>query len=77
MTAAFEVYAFSWSREDNTPLRARVVAAMDHYIRIDTMTDEQAAHCIRAHEIDILVDLHGLTLGRAPDIMARRPARCS
>jgi predicted O-linked N-acetylglucosamine transferase (SPINDLY family) len=29
----FEVFAFSWSREDGSPLRARVVAGMDHYIR--------------------------------------------
>ena len=70
----FEVYAFSWSREDGSPIRARVVKAMDHYIRIDALTDEQAARTIRAHEIDILVDLHGLTLGARPNILAYRPA---
>jgi predicted O-linked N-acetylglucosamine transferase (SPINDLY family) len=70
----FEVYAFSWSREDNSPLRARVVRSMDHYIRIDHMTDEQAARTIRGQEIDILVDLHGLTLGARPNILAYRPA---
>ncbi|USX20631.1 methyltransferase domain-containing protein [Oxalobacteraceae bacterium OTU3REALA1] len=70
----FEVYAFSWSREDGSPIRARVVKAMDHYIRVDAMTDEQAARTIRAHEIDILVDLHGLTLGARPNILAYRPA---
>ncbi|WP_395404482.1 tetratricopeptide repeat protein [Pseudoduganella sp. UC29_106] len=70
----FEVYAFSWTREDGTPLRARVKAAMDHYIRIDTMTDEEAAQCIRAHEIDVLIDLHGLTLGTRPNILSYRPA---
>ncbi|WP_371876373.1 O-linked N-acetylglucosamine transferase, SPINDLY family protein [Pseudoduganella chitinolytica] len=69
-----EVYAFSWSREDNSPLRARVVGAMDHYIRIDRMTDEEAARCIRSHEIDILVDLHGLTLGARAGILCWRPA---
>lgn len=72
--ARVEVYAFSWSREDNSPLRARVVGAMDHYIRIDHMTDEEAARCILAHEIDILVDLHGLTLGSRIDILAWHPA---
>jgi len=72
--AHFEVYAFSWTREDGTPLRARVKAAMDHYIRIDTMTDQEAAECIRAHEIDVLIDLHGLTLGTRPDILSYRPA---
>jgi predicted O-linked N-acetylglucosamine transferase (SPINDLY family) len=70
----FEVYAFSWSREDGSPIRARVVKAMDHYIRIDKLSDEQAARTIRAHEIDILVDLHGLTLGARPQILAYRPA---
>jgi predicted O-linked N-acetylglucosamine transferase (SPINDLY family) len=72
--ARVEVYAFSWSREDNSPLRARVVGAMDHYIRIDRMTDEEAARCIRSHEIDVLVDLHGLTLGARADILGWRPA---
>ncbi len=70
----FEVYAFSWSREDGSPIRARVVKAMDHYIRIDQLSDEQAARAIRAHEIDILIDLHGLTLGARPNILAYRPA---
>jgi len=70
----FEIYAFSWSREDGSPIRARVVKAMDHYIRIDKLSDEQAARAIRAHEIDILVDLHGLTLGARPNILAFRPA---
>ena len=69
-----EVYGFSWSRVDNSPLRARVVGAMDHYIRIDAMSDLEAARCIREHEIDILVDLHGLTLGTRHDILSWRPA---
>ncbi|NEX59654.1 O-linked N-acetylglucosamine transferase family protein [Noviherbaspirillum galbum] len=69
-----EVFAFSWSREDGTPLRARVVKAMDHYIPIHELTDEQAAKLIRSHEIDILVDLHGLTLGTRFNILSYRPA---
>lgn len=69
-----EVFGFSWSREDGTPLRARVLRSFDHYIRIDKMTDAEAAACIRSHEIDILIDLHGLTSGTRPDIIANRPA---
>ena len=69
-----EVYGFCWSREDGSPLRARVVAAMDHHIKIGAMSDEQAAQCIRSHEIDILIDLHGLTLGMRADILSYRPA---
>lgn len=69
-----EVFAFCWSNEDGSPLRARVVRAMDHLIRIDAMSDRQAAEAIRSHEIDVLVDLHGLTLGTRPDILSYRPA---
>ena len=70
----FEVTAFCWSPEDNTPTRARVVAALDALVRIDGMSDEAAAAAIRAAEIDILVDLHGLTAGCRPNILAQRPA---
>jgi len=69
-----EVYGFCWSSEDGSPIRARIINAMDHFIRIGEMSDEQAAHCIRSHEIDILVDLHGLTQGTRPNILSWRPA---
>lgn len=72
--AKMEVYGFCWSRDDGSPIRARVIRGMDQHIRIGQMSDEQAARCIRAHEIDILVDLHGLTLGTRPDILSYRPA---
>lgn len=70
----FEVYGFCWSREDGSELRARVVKAFDHYIPIGSLSDADAAQCIRDHEIDILVDLHGLTSGTRPNIIANRPA---
>jgi predicted O-linked N-acetylglucosamine transferase (SPINDLY family) len=70
----FEVYGFCWSPEDNSEMRERVRSAMDHFIRIDQMTDEQAAQAIRNAEIDILVDLQGLTAGARPKILSPRPA---
>ncbi|MBC3956883.1 O-linked N-acetylglucosamine transferase, SPINDLY family protein [Pseudomonas triticifolii] len=70
----FDVYGFCWSREDGSPLRARVVKAMDHFVRIGGMDDATAAQCIRDHEIDILIDLHGLTSGARANIPAYRPA---
>ncbi|HZX25676.1 MAG TPA: glycosyltransferase [Telluria sp.] len=69
-----EVYGFDWSNEDGSPLRARVVGGFDHHVRIHALTDEDAARLIRAHEIDILVDLHGLTSGARPNILAYHPA---
>jgi predicted O-linked N-acetylglucosamine transferase (SPINDLY family)/predicted SAM-dependent methyltransferase len=69
-----EVWGFCWSPEDNTEMRARVIRAMDHFVRIKDMTDEAAAQAIRAAEIDVLVDLQGLTSGCRPKILAYRPA---
>lgn len=70
----FEVYGFCWSREDGSPLRARIVNAFDHLIRIGHLSDEQAAQVIDACDIDILVDLQGLTSGARPNILMQRPA---
>jgi len=70
----FEVHAFCWSREDGTPLRARIKAAMDHFTPLAGVPDAQAAELIAAAGIDVLVDLQGLTSGARPGILARRPA---
>ena len=71
---SFEIYGFDWSREDNSPLRQRVIAGMDHFERIHHLTDEAAAHLIREKEIDILIDLQGQTLGARANMLAYRPA---
>ncbi len=70
----FEVYGFCWSREDGTALRNRVIKAMDHYIRVEGMSDRETAECIQSNEIDILIDLQGLTSGARPQILSYRPA---
>jgi predicted O-linked N-acetylglucosamine transferase (SPINDLY family) len=69
-----EVYGFCWSAEDNSAARLRMAQGLDHHVRIDGVGDPQAAQLIRAHEIDILVDLHGLADGGRPGIVALRPA---
>jgi predicted O-linked N-acetylglucosamine transferase (SPINDLY family) len=70
----FEIYGFCWSRDDGTVIQNRISTAMDHYIRIGSMDDKEAAECIRSHEIDILIDLQGLTSGARPLILSHRPA---
>ena len=70
----FEVYAYCWSPQDGSAMRQRVINAMDHFIRIDHMTDEEAAQKIRADEIDILIDLQGQTAGARANMLAYRPA---
>ncbi len=69
-----EVFAFSWSPQDGSPMLARIRAAVDHFVDITTVSDEQAAQLIRDAEIDVLVDLQGLTTGARPRIPAQRPA---
>ncbi|HSW14891.1 MAG TPA: tetratricopeptide repeat protein [Solimonas sp.] len=70
----FEVFGYCWSRDDGSALRRRVIAAMDHFERINDIGDEAAARLVREHEIDILVDLQGQTLGARPNLLAYRPA---
>lgn len=70
----FELYGFCWSREDGSEVRARIKAALDHFVPIGALDDATAARLIRHHEIDALIDLQGLTSGARPDIIAARPA---
>jgi predicted O-linked N-acetylglucosamine transferase (SPINDLY family) len=70
----FEVYGYCWSPQDGSAMRQRVINAMDHFTRIDQMTDEEAAQKIRADEIDILIDLQGQTAGARANMLAYRPA---
>ncbi|MFZ4854797.1 MAG: glycosyltransferase [Desulfuromonadaceae bacterium] len=70
----FEVYGFCWSRVDDTSIQRRVQKSMDQYIKIGEMSDKEAAECIRSHEIDIMIDLQGLTSGARPMILSYRPA---
>lgn len=72
--ARFEVFGFCWSKEDGSPLRARIVNALDHLHRIGHLDDASAAQLIESCGIDILVDLQGLTSGARPNILAHRPA---
>jgi len=70
----FEIYGYCWTQQGHSPLRQRIIDAMDHFERIDTISDREAAELIRRHEIDILVDLQGQTLGARANLLAYRPA---
>lgn len=70
----FEVYGYCWSPEDGSGMRQRMLSAMDHFHRINLLSDEAAARLIREHEIDILIDLQGQTSGARANLLAYRPA---
>jgi predicted O-linked N-acetylglucosamine transferase (SPINDLY family) len=70
----FEVFGYCASPEDGSPIRARVIAAFDHFISIRASSDEEAARRIRVDEIDILIDLNGLTSGGRLGVLRWKPA---
>src|SRR5262249_55895589 len=70
----FEITAISTGADDPSDLRERIRTSCDHFVDIASKDDQAAAELIRAAEIDILVDLNGLTTGARPGILARRAA---
>jgi predicted O-linked N-acetylglucosamine transferase (SPINDLY family) len=70
----FQVFAYDASPEDGSDIRDRMRAAFDHFTIIKDLTDEAAAHVIRADEIDVLIDLNGLTKGARMEILRWKPA---
>jgi predicted O-linked N-acetylglucosamine transferase (SPINDLY family) len=71
---SYELYAYDFTKEENTALRHKFKRSFDHFVDISKMTDEQAAQRMAEDGIDILIDLHGLSAGARPGIFARRPA---
>jgi predicted O-linked N-acetylglucosamine transferase (SPINDLY family) len=70
----FEIYGYDFSPEDGTAHRERLKKAFDHLRPIRALTDRQVADLVLADEIDVLIDLHGLSSGARPGIFALHPA---
>ena len=72
---AVEVFAYGYRAVlAQDPWRQAVVAAVDHFVDLETLDDSDAAARIHADGIDVLVDLTGYTGQGRPGITARRPA---
>ena len=70
----YEIYGYDFSPEDGTGHRERLKKAFDHLRPIHALTDRQVAEQVLADEIDVLIDLHGLSSGARPGIFALHPA---
>jgi len=70
----FELVALSYGPDSTTSIRDRLRRAFDRFEDIRALGDLEAAQLIRALEIDILVDLKGITSDARPGICALRPA---
>lgn len=70
----FETIAVSLGPDDGSRLRARMVAAFDHFIDARRMSAIDIARQLRAMEVDIAIDLAGYTADSRSDIFSHRPA---
>ena len=69
-----ETFAFDFSPADGTAFRQRVLDAFEHHIPIHADSDEIAARRIADAQLDVLVDLNGITSNARPGILRRKPA---
>lgn len=70
----FEIFAYSIGAENSGPMRRRIMAAVDHFVDLRTLSHQEAARRIHDDRIDILLDLNGYTTKGRPEILAYRPA---
>lgn len=69
----FHVAGISFSRQDDSPIRARIVSAFDEFRDVRAMPDRDVAQWLHDQAFDIAVDLKGHTEGARPGILAHRP----
>jgi predicted O-linked N-acetylglucosamine transferase (SPINDLY family) len=70
----FETYAISFSTDDNSDMRRRLIAAFDHFHEMRANSDTEVAKLMRDLQIDIAIDLKGYTQDARPEIFEYRPA---
>lgn len=70
----FEVFGFSYGPKTDDEIRARLKRGFDHFIEVNDQTDREVAKLAREHDIDIAVDLTGLTRFSRQGIFAHRAA---
>jgi predicted O-linked N-acetylglucosamine transferase (SPINDLY family) len=72
--ARFEIIAYSYSKDDGSEMRQRLLRSFDEFVDVRSLDDRQAAQRIFDDGIDILVELKGYTQFARTNIAAHRPA---
>lgn len=70
----FELTLYSHGRNDDSPLRRRLQAAVDHFVECGEMSVAEQARRIRDDGVAILLDLSGYTASSRLSVFALRPA---
>jgi len=72
--ARVELFAYCSGWDDGSNLRGQVLSHFPHVYSLQGVSDGDAAHMIRSHAIDVLVELNGPTKAHRMGILAYRPA---
>lgn len=70
----FEIFAFSYGKSVNDPIRERLKNSFDHFLDICDKTPQEICTLSRDLQIDIAVDLCGFTENARTEIFALRAA---
>jgi protein O-GlcNAc transferase len=70
----FEVTAISFGADDGSPLRKRLEGAFDRFHDVQQQSDAAVAALMRRLDVDIAIDLNGLTAFHRIGILAERAA---
>ncbi len=70
----FEVFGISIGPNDKSEIRLRLERSFDTFIDAEALRFDDIAKRIRAEQIDILIDLNGLTQHARTELFACRPA---
>lgn len=69
-----EVFGYSIGEDDQSEIRARIVAAFDHFADLKALSHRASAQRIKSDELDILVDLQGWTASQRAEVLVLRSA---
>lgn len=70
----FEVLGYSLTPDDGSAIRQRLVQAFDRFVDITHLGIKSGAEKIASDQIDLLIDLQGLTTGNRVAMLSMRPA---
>jgi predicted O-linked N-acetylglucosamine transferase (SPINDLY family) len=70
----FEIYLFSLNNKNKDEMHIRIKNSVDHFIEIDSKSDQEIINFCHLSEIDIAIDLNGFTENSRTSLFASRLA---